>query len=77
MFKYHIIQYMKYFYTLSLLFFISACAVAQKDKPKESPATKLAEEAYAEFREENYDKAKELIDKAMKRDTNYIVGWEY
>lgn len=68
---------MKYFYTFSLLFLISACAVAQKDKPKESPAFKLSEEAYQQFRDENYDKAAELIDKAIKKDSNYINAWEY
>ncbi|MDP2175225.1 MAG: OmpA family protein [Bacteroidota bacterium] len=77
MFKYQNIHPMKYFYTLSLLFFVSACAVAQKDKPKDSPAAKLSEEAYAQYKEENYDKAKEFIDKALKKDTNYIIGWEY
>jgi outer membrane protein OmpA-like peptidoglycan-associated protein len=71
------ITLMKHTYSFFLLFLISACAVAQKDKPKESPAFKLSEEAYTYFRDENYDKAKELIDKALKKDTNYIAGWEY
>ena len=51
--------------TLITLFFISACAVAQKEK-KESPAAKISEEAYRLYKEEDYVKAVEVINKALK-----------
>ena len=62
--------------TLISLFFISACAVAQKEK-KESPAAKISEEAYRLYKEEDYIKAVEVINKALKKDSTYIIAWEY
>lgn len=61
----------------SLFFGISSCAVAQKDKKKDSPAAKLAEEAFIQYKEQNIDKAIDLINKAIKKDTTYIEAWEY
>jgi len=67
---------MKYLITTILLVLTNACAVAQKDK-KESPAFKISEEAYKEYVEQNFEKASDLINKAVKKDSTYINAWEY
>ncbi len=64
------------------IFSISACAVAQpKGKPEKSPADKYAEEAYLETMkpefERDFNKAIELCEKGIKKDSNYAKIWEF
>ena len=65
---------------LFLLFIIVQynCAVAQpKQKPPVNPTDKYVEEAYLEYREQNFEKALALVNKAISKDSTYVKSWEY
>ncbi|MDI1234863.1 MAG: OmpA family protein [bacterium] len=54
------------------------CAVAQpKQKSPVNPTDKYVEEAYNEYREQNFQKALTLVNKAISKDSTYVKSWEY
>ncbi|MES2617587.1 MAG: OmpA family protein [Bacteroidota bacterium] len=54
------------------------CITAQPQKKKViSPGDKYAEEAYIAYKNESIDKALELVNKGIKKDSTSIKAWEY
>ncbi len=62
---------------LLTLFLLCSCAVAQPKKPVINPTDKYVEEAYIYYKDQNFQKALELVNKAIKKDSTYVKAWEY
>lgn len=65
------------FFSFLFALFLYSCVAAQPQKKPVSPADKLAEEAYIEYKNENLTKALELVNKGLKKDSSNVKAWEY
>ncbi len=65
------------FFTIAITMF--SCASAQPKKGKDNPVDKYAEEGYTEFikPDGSKEKALEIINKGIKKDSTYAKLWEY